>query len=231
MDELPGPERLPRGVRRLLILEDRARRDLRRRRFIARTRAEAARVGAGLDLRVHPAATIGTGVRVELWPGRRNRVVVGADTRIGDGVSISMRGGDLTVGTGTDVRRFVTITCGGRLVVGDEVVVSTGVHVHCTEHVEIGSWTIVGEYTTLADSDHVRTTADAPVHHSITTAPLMIGRNVWVGAKATITKGVTVGDQAFVAAHAVVTADVPAGWLAAGIPARAARQIDDVTPT
>ena len=161
MDDLPGPEPLLRGVRRLLIVEERARRELRRQRFVLRARAEAARVGAGLDVRVHPGATIGSGARVDLWPGRRNRLVVGDGTRIGDGVSVSLRGGELTIGAGTDVRRFVTVTCAGRLTIGDEAVVSTGVHLHCTQHLEIGSWTIVGEYSTLADSDHVRTTADS----------------------------------------------------------------------
>jgi acetyltransferase-like isoleucine patch superfamily enzyme len=231
VEDLPGPASLPRGVRRALILEERARRDVRRRTFVLRALAEAARVGAGLDLRVHPGSTIGRGIRVELWPGTRNRLVVSDRTRIGDGVAVSMRGGELAIGAGTDVRRHVTVTCGGRLAIGDEVVISTGVHLHCTEDLEIGSWTIVSEYATIADSDHVRTDTGAPVHHAVATGPVRIGRNVWVGAKATITRGVTVGDQAFVAAHAVVTADVPAGWLAAGIPARATRQIDDVTPT
>jgi acetyltransferase-like isoleucine patch superfamily enzyme len=229
MEQPPGPAVLPRGVRRLLLLEERVRREVRRRRFVVRTLAEAARVGAGIDLRVHPGSTIGRNVQVELWPGTRSRLTIGAGTRIGDGVAISLRGGTFDVGAGTDVRRLVTVTCGGRLVIGDEVVVSTGVHLHCAADVEIGSWTIVGEFVTIADSDHVRTGVDAPVHHAVEAAGVRVGRNVWIGAKATVTRGVSVGDQAFVAAHAVVTDDVPAGWLAAGVPARALRPLDDVT--
>ncbi len=52
------------------------------------------------------------------------------------------------------------------------------------------------------------------------TAPIKIGRNVWVGAKATILMGVTIGDNAIVGANSVVTRDVPAGATVAGAPAR-----------
>ncbi|MFM2280568.1 MAG: hypothetical protein RLZZ444_2799 [Pseudomonadota bacterium] len=50
--------------------------------------------------------------------------------------------------------------------------------------------------------------------------PVTIGNDVWVGAKATILRGVTIGDGAVVAANAVVTRDVPAYAIVAGIPAR-----------
>lgn len=58
------------------------------------------------------------------------------------------------------------------------------------------------------------------------TAPIVIGNNVWIGAKATVTKGVSIGDNSVIAANAVVTRDIPAGTLAAGVPARVIRRID-----
>ena len=57
-------------------------------------------------------------------------------------------------------------------------------------------------------------------------AAVKLGKNVWVGAHATILPGVTVGDNAVIAAGAVVTKDVPAGCVVAGVPARVIKQIE-----
>ncbi|WP_338208765.1 sugar O-acetyltransferase [Lactiplantibacillus paraxiangfangensis] len=51
-------------------------------------------------------------------------------------------------------------------------------------------------------------------------SPVTIGNDVWIGGKVTITPGVTIGDNVVVAAGAVVTHDVPANMLVAGVPAK-----------
>jgi acetyltransferase-like isoleucine patch superfamily enzyme len=56
--------------------------------------------------------------------------------------------------------------------------------------------------------------------------PIAIERNVWIAAGATIIGGVTVGENAVVAAGAVVTRDVPPNTLVGGVPARVIRAID-----
>jgi acetyltransferase-like isoleucine patch superfamily enzyme len=53
--------------------------------------------------------------------------------------------------------------------------------------------------------------------------PVVLGDDVWIGADATILKGVTIGDRAIVGAGAVVTSDVPADTVVAGNPARVIR--------
>jgi maltose O-acetyltransferase len=55
--------------------------------------------------------------------------------------------------------------------------------------------------------------------------PIVIGRNVWVGAAAVIGPGVTVGDETVIGAGSVVIRDIPAGVLAAGTPARVIREL------
>jgi acetyltransferase-like isoleucine patch superfamily enzyme len=56
--------------------------------------------------------------------------------------------------------------------------------------------------------------------HSLTVGPIHLQTNAWIGANATIMQGVTVGENAVVAAGAVVTKDVPANSVVGGIPAR-----------
>lgn len=51
-------------------------------------------------------------------------------------------------------------------------------------------------------------------------APIILGKNVWVGSNATILQGVTVGDNAVIAAGAVVTKDVPENTVVGGVPAK-----------
>lgn len=57
--------------------------------------------------------------------------------------------------------------------------------------------------------------------------PVMIKKNAWIGAKATILPGVTVGENAVVAAGAVVTKDVPDSAVVTGIPAKIIKKIED----
>ena len=58
-------------------------------------------------------------------------------------------------------------------------------------------------------------------------APILLGKNVWVGSNATILQGVTIGDNAVVAAGAVVTRDVPANTIVGGVPAQIIKKIFD----
>lgn len=57
-------------------------------------------------------------------------------------------------------------------------------------------------------------------------APIVLGRNVWVGANVTILQGVTIGDNSVVAAGAVVTKDVPPNTVVGGVPARVIKTIE-----
>ncbi|MBO6181193.1 sugar O-acetyltransferase [bacterium] len=57
--------------------------------------------------------------------------------------------------------------------------------------------------------------------------PIIIGNNVWIGGRATILSGVTIGNNAVIAAGAVVTHDVPDNCLFGGIPAKKIKDIEN----
>ena len=59
----------------------------------------------------------------------------------------------------------------------------------------------------------------------VTTKPVIIGNDIWIGANAVLLPGVTIGDHSVVAAGAVVTKDVPPHSLVAGVPAKIIKKI------
>ena len=69
---------------------------------------------------------------------------------------------------------------------------------------------------------HLITYADGTTNR--VTAPITIGNSVWIGAGATILKGVTIGDNAIIGAGAVVTKDVKANTIVAGNPAKTIKE-------
>lgn len=88
--------------------------------------------------------------------------------------------------------------------------------------IRVGEGTIFGSGALVMDNDfHQRGPDWGWTFDCVTGAkPVVIGRGVFVGARAIILKGVTIGDRAVIGAGAVVVQDVPAGMVAAGNPAR-----------
>ena len=102
-------------------------------------------------------------------------------------------------------------------------------HITCINRIKIGNRLLTGKWVTITDNSHgytdVETLQIAPIKRPIfSKGPVIIGNDVWIGDKATILPGVTIGDGAIIAANAVVTKDVPAYCVAAGNPARIIKQ-------
>jgi acetyltransferase-like isoleucine patch superfamily enzyme len=114
----------------------------------------------------------------------------------------------------------------GEVTIGNGVFFNRGCHVIVYKALSIGDRCLFGEFVSIHDENHVIAHDSRPIaSRGFTTAPIVIGNNVWVEAKATILQGVTVGDNAVIGANAVVTHDVPSNTVVAGIPARVVRQI------
>ncbi|HEY6891403.1 MAG TPA: DapH/DapD/GlmU-related protein [Solirubrobacter sp.] len=115
-------------------------------------------------------------------------------------------------------------TDGGRnLRFGRNVFVNHGCTAMDFGGIDIGDDVMIGPNVQLISSGHP---VDPETRRSrITMAPIHIGRGVWIAAGATVLQGVTVGEDAVVAAGAVVTKDVPPRTLVAGVPARVIRTL------
>lgn len=84
----------------------------------------------------------------------------------------------------------------------------------------IGSYTISGGFVHIQSSNHGISKDEKIWLQKHTYGKILIGEDVWLGANCTILKGVTIGNGAILAAKCVVTKDVPAWKIVAGIPAK-----------
>lgn len=109
----------------------------------------------------------------------------------------------------------IVVRTGAVLIIEGKSYINERTIIECAERIEIGHETIISSDVRISDTDV----------HSIegansSTLPIVIGNHVWIGRSAQILKGVNIGDNSVVAAGAIVTSDVPANSLVAGVPAK-----------
>lgn len=112
----------------------------------------------------------------------------------------------------------ITIEDGARLVLGNNVLINENSRITAYTEIQIGSGSWISWDVNILDTDFHTVVNNAVTKHQ--NASVNIEDNVWIGARAMILKGVTVGEGAIIAAGAVVTKDVPPKCLAAGNPAK-----------
>ncbi|GIW99744.1 MAG: hypothetical protein KatS3mg111_3077 [Pirellulaceae bacterium] len=139
-------------------------------------------------------------------------------------------GGILTLGAHTAIDPGCEITAkAGQLKIGCNSFIGRGSVIVCRAAITIGEHALIAEYVTIRDQDH-RCAAGRPRSEGgFETSPIIIGNNVWIGAKATITRGVVIGSGSIIGAGAVVTRDLPDNVVAVGVPARVVRQIETLS--
>jgi acetyltransferase-like isoleucine patch superfamily enzyme len=104
----------------------------------------------------------------------------------------------------------------------------TGTRLGCSERIEVGDWTGLSDCRIMDGDFHALEVSDRPRHQtSGTSKPVIIGRNVWIGAGSMVLKGVQIGDHSVVGAGAVVSTNVPPRAVAFGNPARVIWRLRD----
>ncbi len=115
--------------------------------------------------------------------------------------------------------------CGKNIFLGDDVFINFGCHFQDWGGIYIGSGSRIGSCTVLATVNHCLEPRDRA---NCCPQPIHIGKNVWIGSHATVLPGIDIGDNAVVAAGAVVSKDVPPGAVVGGVPAKVIKYIDGV---
>ena len=141
---------------------------------------------------------------LELQIARSSRVDFGRFVWIGDGTKIRCHEGRVEIGAKT--------------VIGQECTISA------YQRVRIGEQCVIADRAMFIDFDHGVVEVERPIRvQGIYKRDVEVGSNVWIGYGACVLRGVRVGDNAIVGTNCVVTKDVPANAVVAGIPARIIR--------
>lgn len=147
----------------------------------------------------------------------------------------TLRGEDyVTIGPGTSFGRMAVVTAwdnqDGRkytpeIRIGKNCNFGDFIHITAINKIQIGDNLLTGRWVTITDNSHGDTQLEnlktAPIKREwVSKGPVIIGNNVWIGDKATILPGVTIGDGAVIGANSVVTSDIPPYCVAGGNPAK-----------
>lgn len=111
---------------------------------------------------------------------------------------------------------------GKNITVGKNVFINACCHFQDHGGVSLDDGCQIGHNVVFATLNHGLAPEDRQTTYP---APITLGKNVWVGSNSTILQGVTIGDNAVIAAGAVVTKDVPENTIVGGVPARIIRKI------
>lgn len=160
-------------------------------------------------------------IRIRHW--LRHCAHVGEAPRITGTPSIFAEGGQLRIGNrfrlaSTPVGSHLGLGEGAVLDIGDDVSIGCGAAIAAMQLVQIGDGTRIGPFVIIMDTNFHSGAGDQSVQHDC--LPVKIGKRCRIGSRVTITRGVTIGDDAEILAGSVVTTAIPPGVCAAGVRAR-----------
>ena len=125
------------------------------------------------------------------------------------------------IGEKSTIRNPVTVVEPNKVKMGKNSIIMNNALLMASGGIEIGDCTMVAAHAKLISNDH-----DLYDRSILTMVPIKIGNHVWIGAGATILKGVTVGDHAIIGGGSVVNKDVPPYAVVVGNPAKVVKYLD-----
>ena len=156
------------------------------------------------------------------------KIRLGDDVVVDDLVVLDAKGSTnagITAGDGVFLGRGTILSCkDGDIVLGDHVNIGFHSEVFSASRVTVGRHGLFAAYTYLVGGGHAFDQAGVPIlEQERTSRGIALGENVWLGTGVKVLDGVRIGRDVVVGAGAVVTADLPDGVIAAGVPARVVR--------
>lgn len=112
--------------------------------------------------------------------------------------------------------------CGKNITIGKNVFINSGCRFQDQGGINIGDGCLIGHNAVIATLNH---DFDPDKRQSLHPAPVVIGKNVWIGANVTELPGIRIGDNAVIAAGAVLTKDIPANTVFGGVPAKMIKEL------
>jgi acetyltransferase-like isoleucine patch superfamily enzyme len=138
----------------------------------------------------------------------------------------------LRFGSGSVIECECTVWCAAEpgsepsMITGTNVFVGRNTYLGAWKPISIGNDTLIGAYCYIISGNHRLVVPDLPLRtQGYDGAPIVIGRNVWLGAHVIVLPGVTIGDNAVIGAGSVVTSPVPESEIWGGVPARRIRDV------
>lgn len=138
--------------------------------------------------------------------------------------------GRMVIGKWVHVGNGNAIRCHeGNLRIGDKCVFGKDNTVNCYLDIEFGEAALAADWVYICDFDHVFSDINVPIKdQGIVKSPVRVGRDVWIGEKASVLRGVHIGHGSVIASHCLVNKDIPPYSVAVGVPARVVRnRLDD----
>ncbi len=173
---------------------------------------------------IDPAARLYPTARIDNHSAHPERIMLGAQTHIRGELMVFQCGGEIRIGELCYLGEGSRVWARTSIRIGHHVLISHLVDIHDTNSHPLDL------PTRRTDIEAILLRGRKPVGiEAVVSAPVVIEDDVWIGCKATILKGVTVGRGAIVAAGAVVTKNVAPFTLVAGNPARLIRALPPIS--
>ncbi len=164
----------------------------------------------------HVRKASGLRLNVPLYCDGTGQVSLGSDITIGYGLSAIL---------GDGMVRLKARGGAARIQVGEGTAISNNTQVFAEQSITIGARCLIGDGVLIFDSDFHDLSAEGRHHRRPQTAAVVLEDNVFIGSRAIILKGVTIGKDSVIGAGSVVVRSIPPGVIAAGNPAKVIRPL------